>query len=64
VKLTVDRTACQGHGRCFAVAPEVFQLDDDGYIAVHDGTEVREEDVAAARRGVRACPERAFQLKD
>ena len=64
MKLTVDSTACQGHGRCFAVAPEVFQLDDEGYVAVHDVTGVREEDVAAARRGVSACPERALQLKE
>jgi ferredoxin len=64
VKLIVDSTACQGHGRCFAVAPEVFQLDDDGHVAVRDDTEVREEAVAAARRGVSACPERALQLTD
>jgi ferredoxin len=53
---------CQGHARCAAVAPQLFKLDDDGFIRPED-IEVRPEDEALARRGVRACPERALSFE-
>jgi ferredoxin len=53
--------ACQGHARCAAIAPHIFQLDDDGYILPHD-IEVKPGDEKLAQRGVRACPERALTL--
>jgi ferredoxin len=28
MRITVDRNACEGHGQCAAVAPDLFQLDD------------------------------------
>ena len=33
MKLLIDKSKCVGHARCAAVAPEIFQLDDAGYIA-------------------------------
>jgi ferredoxin len=30
VKVTLDRDKCQGHGRCAAICPEFFELDDLG----------------------------------
>ncbi|WP_410969063.1 ferredoxin, partial [Salmonella sp. SAL4444] len=27
--MIVDRDKCQGHNRCFAEAPELFELDDE-----------------------------------
>jgi ferredoxin len=27
--VSVDRTRCQGHARCVAFAPEVFESDDE-----------------------------------
>ena len=62
MRITVDRGVCTGHGRCWTLAPEVFEADDDGYCS----TEVFEVDsgdeaaVAAALRGVKSCPERAI----
>ena len=52
---------CAGHARCAAVAPTIYQLDDDGYIAIGELT-VAPEDEALARRGARACPERAIEI--
>ncbi len=26
----IDRVACAGHGVCEALAPHIFELDDDG----------------------------------
>jgi ferredoxin len=31
MKLVVDHSKCQGHAMCYASAPNVFVLDDDGY---------------------------------
>ena len=30
LKVGVDRARCQGHARCNALAPELFELDDLG----------------------------------
>lgn len=59
MKVIADQTLCSGHARCAAVAPEFFDLNDDGYIAFAEKA-VPPELEAAARRGVRACPERAL----
>jgi len=61
MKIKADNKLCSGHARCAAVAPEIFLLDDDGYIAITE-LEVPPEKAALARRGVRACPERALSI--
>jgi ferredoxin len=61
VRVQVDRARCQGHARCWAEAPDLFVLDDDGYSAVND-VEVPPELEDAARRGANACPERAIVI--
>jgi ferredoxin len=63
MKVGVIAGKCVGHARCAAVAPDIYVLDDDGYlnaeeIAVAPGNE------ALARRGARACPERAIRIFD
>jgi len=30
LRVRVDRERCQGHARCFALAPELFELDELG----------------------------------
>ena len=30
LRVRVDRERCQGHARCFALAPELFELDEFG----------------------------------
>lgn len=61
LRIKVDRGLCSGHARCAAVAAEVYRLDDDGY-CISDGDEVRAEQEQLARRGARACPERAIEI--
>jgi ferredoxin len=31
VKLAVDLGRCTGHGRCYTLAPNVFEADDEGH---------------------------------
>jgi ferredoxin len=59
MKIRVDHLLCQGHARCYALAPGIFALDDAGYILAGD-IAVPEGQEALARRGARACPERAL----
>ena len=61
VHLHVDSSKCQGHGRCNAVAPEVFELDDLGYVMTASGP-VASELEAVERKGVGACPEKALSI--
>jgi ferredoxin len=57
----VDADRCVGHGRCYTLAPEVFDADDVGHSIV------RVEDVsgaleAQAEDAERNCPEAAITL--
>lgn len=63
LKITVDRPRCAGHGRCAAVAPGLFSLDEDGYIAVVE-LEVPRDMESLAKRAARACPERVIAVKE
>ena len=31
MKITLDSELCQGHGRCYGLAPDLFDSDDEGY---------------------------------
>jgi ferredoxin len=63
MKIKVREGACQGHARCAALAPEIFKLDDVGFI-LPDDIEVPAGQEAIARRGARACPERALVVEE
>ena len=39
MRVSVDSELCQGHNRCYALAPELFDVDDFGNALVRgDGT--------------------------
>ncbi len=59
MKVRLAEGKCVGHARCAAVAPDMYSLDDNGYLVL-DETAVPEEQRHSARRGARACPERAI----
>jgi ferredoxin len=62
VRVRIDPERCQGHGRCYDLAAELFGEDDEGYGTVlADGT-VSPEQEHDARRAVTNCPERAIEL--
>lgn len=63
MKVHLDRERCQGHGRCYVLAPSVFEPDDDGYGFVVD-EEVPPGLADAARRGANNCPEDAITITD
>jgi ferredoxin len=61
VKIRIDKARCVGNARCWAIAPDLYPLDDDGYIAIEE-FEVPAGQEALARRGARACPERVIEI--
>jgi ferredoxin len=63
MKVRIDGGLCQGHGRCYSLAPEVYDCDDDGY-GTERFTEVPGELEEAARRGANNCPEDAITIED
>lgn len=63
MQVSVDRERCQGHNRCCAEAPELFDMDDDMKAVVLAGA-VPVEQERAARSAARNCPERAIVIVD
>lgn len=61
MKVTVDHDRCQGHAMCITYAPEIFQLNDDGYNRM-EPFEVRSGQEDLATKAARMCPERAIKL--
>ncbi len=65
MRIVLDPDACVGHGRCYAIAPEVYDADDHGHCVVRFGADpVPGEAAEGARRGADNCPEGALVITD
>lgn len=62
MRVRVDEARCEGHGRCYALAPEVYEPDDQGHCVVVL-TDPTDDVLAAARRGADNCPEHAISIE-
>lgn len=61
MKVVVDSTKCMGHARCNAVAPQAFDLDDEGYAIVTPyAAEASPADLHSAAE---SCPEQAITVE-
>lgn len=64
MRVRVDTEKCQGHNRCYALAPELFDVDEYGSAfevgdgGVPYGLEER------ARLAVANCPEHAISISE
>lgn len=63
MKINVDFDLCESNGLCEAIAPEVFELDDDDYLQLKT-EETTEENVERVKQAVAACPRAAISLED
>ncbi|CDO90226.1 ferredoxin [Mycobacterium triplex] len=63
MRVHLERAKCSGHAQCFAVEPDLFPIDDDGYSTLQDH-DVAPGDEQATRLGVNACPEVALIIED
>lgn len=59
MKLAIDQAKCEGHGRCYDIAPNLFEPDDFGHGQLVTGVSQTDADPDEARRAVHACPEHA-----
>ncbi|WP_440711777.1 ferredoxin [Herbiconiux sp. YIM B11900] len=60
-ELWVDPARCQGHARCYMIAPDTFLIDDEGYAHVVKGREGSYEE-EHVKKAIRNCPERAIKI--
>ena len=64
IRVSVDPEKCQGHNRCYSLAPELFDVDDYGMAsAIGDGL-VPPGLEDKARRAAANCPEYAITITE
>lgn len=64
MRIVFDRAACQGHNRCYLLAPELFDVDDEGYAVLLVTGDVPPELADKARLAFDNCPEYAITLTE
>jgi ferredoxin len=62
MKVRINSGRCQGHGRCYDLAPGLFGDDDEGYGQVLGDGAVPAGQEPEARLAVLNCPEHAIDL--
>jgi ferredoxin len=60
--LVVDLEKCQGHNRCYELAPELVDVDEVGRPKLRGDGAVPRELEEKARLAVHNCPEYALRL--
>ncbi|MCW2524423.1 MAG: putative ferredoxin [Frankiales bacterium] len=63
MRISIDAELCQGHGRCYEIAPELVEDDERsrGFV-ITPAVPAHLED--KARAAVNACPERAVSISE
>ncbi len=65
MKVSINGDRCQGHARCVFFAPDVFDIDDEGYAVVREGfADVPADQQAKVRKAVANCPELSIILTE
>ena len=64
MKIKVDADKCQGHNRCYSLAPDLFDVDDLGYASEIGDGEVPAGMEDQARLAVANCPEYAVSITE
>ncbi|MGK0484684.1 MAG: ferredoxin [bacterium] len=61
MNIRLEPERCTGHGRCYVLAPEVFDEDEQGRCVLKLAT-VPSKLHEQARTGVESCPEHALAI--
>jgi ferredoxin len=64
MRVHVDPEKCQGHNRCYASAPELFDVDELGNASERAGGVVPATLEDKARLAVANCPEYAISITE
>lgn len=62
MKIRVDQEKCQGHARCYALAPDLFEIDDYGMSTPTNDGVIPAGREADARLVMANCPEYAIEI--
>lgn len=62
MRVHLDSEKCQGHNRCYALAPELFDVDDYGQAVLLVDGDVPAELQEKARLAASNCPEFAIKI--
>ncbi|MBH0024825.1 MULTISPECIES: ferredoxin [unclassified Salinibacterium] len=62
MRIVVDRGRCTGIGICESLAPEHFEVSDDGSLLLLSET-VTDADLEDVETAVRSCPAKALKLE-
>ena len=60
MNVKLDRTICDGFGKCAEHAPARFSLDDWGYASLVGTSAVPEDEINAVQRAILDCPVHAI----
>ncbi len=61
MRVTVDLTVCESHGRCEFVAPTLFRLSDDLVLRYEE--DPADSYLEQIKEAIAACPTRAISLE-
>ena len=64
MKVRVDSAKCEGHNRCYALAPHLFEVDEFGTSSVIGDGSVAPGDEALVQLVASNCPEFAIEIVD
>jgi ferredoxin len=62
MEVRVDRDLCEANGVCTEIAPEVFDLDDEDELVIHQ-PEPPEQMRDRVEQAVTSCPKNALSLR-
>ena len=62
MKVRINAELCQGHGRCYDLAPGLFGADDEGYGQVLGDGSVPQDAEHDANLAALNCPEQAIEV--
>ena len=63
MKIVVDHDECEANAVCVGILPEVFEVDDDDNLHLHEEFPAADQ-LDKAREAVDSCPKRALALKE
>jgi ferredoxin len=61
MKIIVDYDLCEANARCMQVCPEIFEVDDEDNLILHQET-FDEKLRAKVEEAVRVCPRQAISI--
>jgi ferredoxin len=62
MKVIVDFVKCTGLGICESMAPEIFEVNDDGHLVLLK-EDITDEELQSVEEAVAGCPTEALRIE-